>query len=121
MGWKYFANREIREYIEREKIDLAINGNGATNKKRSIVPKEMLPEMMKMDGLAELNSYQPKEMTVMTILGTKDKKADPASIRKYHFTLGGKESDLICLDTDHSVPNSNIHIVNFMAKHLLIK
>lgn len=117
LGWNYFANKEIREHMEREKMDLAMNGHGA-GERRSVIPKEMIPEMMKMDALADLEGYTQNGMAVMTILGTKDRKASPESIRRYHFALGGKEEDLVCLDADHDVPNSNHYVIEFMVKHL---
>jgi hypothetical protein len=116
VGWNYFINKETREFIEKERIDIVINGNNSMKKK--VIPKEIIPEMMRMDALKDLESYHPDEMEVMTVLGNRDRKASPDSMRRYHFILGGKEENLISLDTDHEVPNSNQYVTKFIIKNL---
>lgn len=116
LGWNYFTNKEIRDYIERERPDLEIS-NGK-EKKRKVIPKEMLPDFMHRDALDSLRGYKKDGMAVLTIVGVKDKKADPNSMKDYHRILGGKEKDLILLEAGHDVPNSNEFITRFLIEHL---
>jgi hypothetical protein len=116
LGWNYFTNPEIREYIGRERPDLELSCQ--EGRKRKVISKSMIPELMNRDALRDLEGYQKDGMKVLTIVGTRDKKSDPESMKRYHKTLGGKDEGLILLDEGHEVPNSNGYVVNFFSRHL---
>lgn len=115
LGWEYFANPEQRKFFEQGN-DIQIASRAGENR---VIPNNMILELKQVDCLASLQGYKPNSMQVMTILGKKDTRASPESIRKYHSLLGGLPENLIELDTEHNVPNSGRYAIDFLKKALI--
>lgn len=136
-GWNYFGSEEERKQLamlreankahpDDEKyqyVDIRTMNDIRNNIMRRI-PTYCLDELMKIDGLKALESYNPKKnlMNVMTIGGMKDKTSSPKSMMKCHELLGGDPENLIMYENEeHSIPVDKLAglLVPFFVRTML--
>jgi hypothetical protein len=113
--WEDYGTPQLREAV-RNGADIPCSGRrdietGVTR----VIPYSEFPRIKDIDTLKKLQVRHPKGLEVLTILGTKDKAANPATMREVHYLLGGSKQNLIELDEDHSVPSAQPYITRFVT------
>lgn len=112
LGGPYFLPEQTEEEREQMKNLPYVNISSPADKEQGIerrIPRNAFKEIAEIDALRDLReNYHGPPIKMLTIVGRKDKVADPVSIREYHKIIGGEDKYLVEIDCGHAIPSQEI-------------
>ncbi len=93
------------------------NKNDIVRGRRRFLDRNDYDSLIDLDLSEELRGLP--FLRTRVVFGKKDHLTGPSKMAAYHLGLGGKESDLIALNSGHDLPRSNHFVTGFFMNHFL--
>lgn len=95
-------NRLVNYHLENER-DLNISSQfDSDNGVERIIPYKDIIPVAGIDCLQFAKYMRIGE--VVTLMGSRDERANPYAIQKFHYALGGTQENLVVFDSGHNLP-----------------